>query len=163
LVVIDGENEVTLPPPLTRVVPVEVVYQSMVHPPGAVALKVTVPEPQRAWLLASVGAAGRAFSLTVCDPVIAAAQYPFSATTCAGYTPAPANAPVKVAALPVPINVLTRLLPLYNWYVRPAAVFDRAKVTVVPVQNAVADAFKSYTEETIQSIAVTAFVRVKSQ
>ena len=116
VVVIDGANEVTPLPPLARVLPVEVVYQSMVQPVGAVALKVTVPEPQRALLLALVGAAGRdVVSLTVCDPVIAAAQYPFSATTCAVYMPAPANAPVNVAALPVPVKVATTSLPLYNW------------------------------------------------
>ena len=58
-----GENEVTLPPPLTRVVPVEVVYQSIVQLAGAVALKVTVPEPQRELALALVGATGMAFTV----------------------------------------------------------------------------------------------------
>ena len=60
---IDGEKEVTPLPPLTRLLPVEVVYQSMVQPPGAVALKVTVPEPQRALLLAPVGALGALFTV----------------------------------------------------------------------------------------------------
>ena len=54
-----------MPPPLTRVVPVEVVYQSIVIPAGTVALKVTVPEPQRALLLAPVGAAGTSFIVPV--------------------------------------------------------------------------------------------------
>jgi hypothetical protein len=53
--------------------------------------------------------------------------------------------PVNVAAPPVPVNVLTTSPPLYNWYVLPEVVFDNANVTVVPVQNAVADTFKSYT------------------
>jgi hypothetical protein len=53
-----GEMDVTLPPPLTRAVPVEAVYQSIVYPFGTLALKVTVPLPQRALLLAAVGAAG---------------------------------------------------------------------------------------------------------
>ena len=60
---IDGANEVTLPPPVTRVVPVEVVYQSIVQLLGAVALKVTVPLPQRALALAPVGAAGAVFTV----------------------------------------------------------------------------------------------------
>jgi hypothetical protein len=68
-----------------------------------------------------------------------------------------------VAAPPVPDNVLTRSLPLYNRYVRPAVVLDRANVTVAPAQNAVADAVKSYIAEAIQSIAGILFVRVKSQ
>ena len=40
------------------VFPLEVVYQSMVQSVGAVALKVTVPAPQRLLAEASVGAAG---------------------------------------------------------------------------------------------------------
>ena len=59
----EGENDVTLPPPLTRAVPVEVVYQSIVQPPGAVALKVTVPDPQRELALAPVSAAGTSFTV----------------------------------------------------------------------------------------------------
>jgi hypothetical protein len=58
---IDGENDVTLPPPLTRAVPVEVVYQSIVQLPGAVALNVTVPDPQRELLLGLVGSPGMVF------------------------------------------------------------------------------------------------------
>jgi tRNA A37 threonylcarbamoyladenosine synthetase subunit TsaC/SUA5/YrdC len=56
--------DVTLPPPLTRVVPSEVVYQSIVYPLGTLALKVTVPVPQRALLLGLLGAAGKAFTVT---------------------------------------------------------------------------------------------------
>ena len=109
-------------------------------------MSITVPEPHREDAV-TAGVAGTAFSLTGCVPVIAAAQYPPSAATCAVYTPAPANAPVNVAALPVPVSVFTRSLPLYNWYVLPAAVFDKANVTVAPVQNAAAEALKSYTAE----------------
>ena len=61
--VIDGLKEVTSLPPLTRTLPVELVYQSMVQPPGAVALKVTVPESQRLLALAPVGAAGTLFTV----------------------------------------------------------------------------------------------------
>jgi hypothetical protein len=60
-----GEMDVTLLPPLTRTVPVEEVYQSIVQLAAGVALKVTVPEPQRALLLAAVGAAGTAFTVAV--------------------------------------------------------------------------------------------------
>jgi hypothetical protein len=59
------------------------VYQSIVQLSGTVALKVTVPLPQRELALAPVGAAGNGFSLTVCVPVITAAQFPPSAITCA--------------------------------------------------------------------------------
>jgi hypothetical protein len=70
----DGEMDVTLPPPFTRAVPVEAVYQSIVYPPGTVALKVTVPLPQRELLLAPVGAAGNAFLDMTGDPFIATSQ-----------------------------------------------------------------------------------------
>ena len=72
LVLINGENEVTLPPPLTRVVPVEVVYQSIVQLADAVALKVTVPEPQRELALALVGTAGTGatYAVTVEERVL---------------------------------------------------------------------------------------------
>jgi hypothetical protein len=111
----DGEMDVTLPPPLTRAVPVKAVYQSIVYPLGTLALKVTVPLPQRELVLASVGAAGNGFSLTVCVPVITAAQFPPSVITCAVYTPAPENVPVNVAAAPVPGNAFITALPsLYN-------------------------------------------------
>jgi hypothetical protein len=69
LVFIDGENNVTLPPPVTRVVPFEVVYQSIVQLLGAVALNVTVPCPQRALLLGEVGALGSGFIVTDTDAV----------------------------------------------------------------------------------------------
>jgi hypothetical protein len=58
-------------PSITVTVPVEVVYQSIVLPVTVVALKVTVPLPQRALLLGLVGAPGRA--LTVIVPVAAEA------------------------------------------------------------------------------------------
>jgi hypothetical protein len=74
LVFIDGANEVTLPPPVTRVVPVEVVYQSMVQPLGAVALKVTVPLPQRLLALAPVGASGTAFTVPLTRSRVALTQ-----------------------------------------------------------------------------------------
>jgi hypothetical protein len=41
------------------------VYQSIVQPLGAVALKVTTPVPHRELLLAPVGAAGTAFTVAV--------------------------------------------------------------------------------------------------
>jgi hypothetical protein len=44
----------------------EVVYQSIVQPLGALALNVTLPDPQRLLLLALVGAAG--VLLMVIDP-----------------------------------------------------------------------------------------------
>ena len=69
-----GANEVTLPPPVTRVVPVEVVYQSIVQLLGAVALKVTVPAPQRALVLASVGVAGTAFTVPLTGSLVALTQ-----------------------------------------------------------------------------------------
>lgn len=56
--VIVGENDVTLLPPLTIEPPIEAVYQSIVQPLGAVALNVTVPEPQRELLLGFVGVVG---------------------------------------------------------------------------------------------------------
>ena len=65
VVVIDGANEVTPLPPLTRELPVEDVYQSMVQPLGTVALKVTAPEPQRLLALAPVGALGALFTVPV--------------------------------------------------------------------------------------------------
>ena len=49
--------------PLGMVEPIDKKYQSMVQPPGAVALKVMVPGPQRVLLLASVGAAGLLFTV----------------------------------------------------------------------------------------------------
>ena len=101
---IAGENEVTLPPPLTRVVPVEVVYQSIVHPLGAVALKVTVPDPQRELLLGFVGTTGRGFSVTTGAPFIVTGQY-VPNKDCAVYVPATLNEPLNVAGLPVPVNV----------------------------------------------------------
>jgi hypothetical protein len=64
-VFIDGEMDVTVVPPLTRAVPFEVVYQSIVQLLGAVALNVTVPCPQRALALAPVGTPGTAFIVTV--------------------------------------------------------------------------------------------------
>ena len=60
-----GESEVTPLPPLTIEPPLAAVYQSIVHPLGAVALKVTAPEPQRLLALAPVGTAGRAFTVPV--------------------------------------------------------------------------------------------------
>jgi hypothetical protein len=65
----DGEMDVTLLPPLTRVVPVEEVYQSIVYPLGTLALKVTVPLPQRELALAPVGVAGNAFTAADCVTV----------------------------------------------------------------------------------------------
>jgi hypothetical protein len=64
-VVSGGANDVTPLPPLTSEPPLEAVYQSIVHPLGAVALKVTVPAPQRELALAPVGAAGTAFTVVV--------------------------------------------------------------------------------------------------
>jgi hypothetical protein len=58
------ENDVA--PVATVVLPVDVVYQSIVQPAGAVALNVTLPVPQRLLLLAPVGAAGAV--LMVIDP-----------------------------------------------------------------------------------------------
>jgi hypothetical protein len=91
------------------------VYQSLVQPVTVVALKSTVPLPQRELLLAAVGAEGKAFSLIVCAPVITAAQFPPSVITCAVYTPAPAKVPVNVAPPPVPDNAFITAPPsLYN-------------------------------------------------
>jgi hypothetical protein len=56
----DGENEVTLLPPSTGKPPLDAAYQPIVQSPGAVALNVTVPLPQRALLLGEVGVAGSA-------------------------------------------------------------------------------------------------------
>jgi hypothetical protein len=79
-----GEMDVTLLPPLTRTVPVEAVYQSIVYPSGTLALKVTVPLSQRALLLAAVGAAGMAFAAieVIAPPVVVAlhAPVPFNRT-----------------------------------------------------------------------------------
>jgi hypothetical protein len=50
------------------------VYQSIVQLPGAVALKVTVPLPQRELVLASVGGVGNAFLDMTGDPFIATSQ-----------------------------------------------------------------------------------------
>jgi hypothetical protein len=66
LVVKFGEKEVVFEPPLTTAVPDEVVYQSIVQPSGAVALNVTVPEPQRELLLALVGVAGNTCTVMLC-------------------------------------------------------------------------------------------------
>jgi hypothetical protein len=52
-------------PPLTSEPPLEAVYQSIVIPLGTVALKVTVPDPQRALALAPVGTAGKALTVAV--------------------------------------------------------------------------------------------------
>jgi hypothetical protein len=79
-----GEMDVTLLPPLTRAVPVEEVYQSIVQLAAGVALKTTVPLPQRELLLAAVGAAGMAFAAieVVAPPVVVAlhAPVPFNRT-----------------------------------------------------------------------------------
>jgi hypothetical protein len=64
-----GESEVTPLPPLTTEPPLVALYQSIVQPPGAVALKVTVPEPQRELALGLVGAAGSSFIVTDTDAV----------------------------------------------------------------------------------------------
>jgi hypothetical protein len=62
----------------------EAVYQSIVQPVTVVALKVTVPLPQRELLLAAVGAAGMAFAAieVVAPPVVVAlhAPVPFNRT-----------------------------------------------------------------------------------
>jgi hypothetical protein len=71
----DGENEVTPLPPLTMEPPLDAVYQSIVQPLGAVALNVTVPEPQRLLALAPVGAAGMAFTVAT-TAVRAADRHP---------------------------------------------------------------------------------------
>jgi hypothetical protein len=63
LVFIDGANEVVPVPPLTIEPLLNAVYQSIVQLAGGVALKVTVPLPQRALPLAPVGAAGTAFTV----------------------------------------------------------------------------------------------------
>jgi hypothetical protein len=60
-----GANDTTPLPPLTSEPPLEAVYQSIVIPLGTVALKVTVPDPQRALALAPVGTAGTAFTVPV--------------------------------------------------------------------------------------------------
>jgi hypothetical protein len=54
------------------------VYQSIVQPVGAVALNVTVPEPQRALALAPVGAAGGVLAAinAVTPPVVVALHAP---------------------------------------------------------------------------------------
>jgi hypothetical protein len=59
--------------------PLEASYQSIVQPVAVVALKVTVPEPQRVLLLALVGAAGTAFTVIV--PVAAALTQPLALVT----------------------------------------------------------------------------------
>jgi hypothetical protein len=58
----------TVEPPLVAV------YQSIVQPVTVVALKVTLPVPQRVLLLAFVGAPGTAFTVMV--PVAAALVQP---------------------------------------------------------------------------------------
>jgi hypothetical protein len=65
-----GEYEVTLP--LARDPSDAAVYQSMVQLPGAVALNVTVPDPQRELLLGLVGTSGTAF--TVANTAVRAAD-----------------------------------------------------------------------------------------
>jgi hypothetical protein len=115
VVIIVGEKIGALEPPSTSEPPPGLSYQSIVQPSGGVALKVTVPLPQRALALAPVGATGSGFSLTLCVPFITAAQFPPSAITCAVYVPAPENAPVNVVAPPVPANTFITTPPsLYN-------------------------------------------------
>jgi hypothetical protein len=71
VVLIVGLKDVTPVPPLTIEPPLKALYQSMVQPFGAVALKVTAPATQRELLLGLVGAVGRAF---ITPPVLP--EYP---------------------------------------------------------------------------------------
>ena len=143
--------------------PVAALHQSITAPSDD-ALMVTVPLPQREFGITS-GLVGNGFSIMLCVPFIAAAQFPPSATDVAVYVPATLNAPLNVAALPVPFNVPTSVEPLYNWYFTPSCVLDNANITpiVEPAQKPDADASSVCTAGVTHSIAVTAFVRVKSQ
>jgi hypothetical protein len=60
-----GEKDTVPVPPPTMAPPLEAVYQSIVQPAGGVALKVTVPPPQRELALALVGTVGTALIVAV--------------------------------------------------------------------------------------------------
>jgi hypothetical protein len=59
-----------------KVPPIAAEYQSIVDPEGAVAVKVTAPEPQLEKLLSDVGAVGSSLTVTIVAALVEGAQVP---------------------------------------------------------------------------------------